>query len=412
MTESSPESGFFHCGRCGAVFPAPTGALVSRRCPECGNDPVPPSIRREPLELPVDPAAAADAASQDAPSGEADAAKRRHGKRHRKKTSTFQNVAVLIGIWLTLLGVFAVSMKLYRSHEEQKENERSAHLRESRRSLEVAGLDPNLQERERVFLTRAFPKCQNAFLAFLSSTTPELRAQWVAGGPDMVGKMSRFQGVTSLFRPSEPPKNDYAGVIETADGPLVETMWKCEEGYRIEAVFLLEKDEWRLDWEAFARFSEMPWAIFAAGAGPEVQEFRLLARERLAKERMMDPALSVVLHPPRFGVPREAGAPSPEFVVPRQSVPGRKLEALFRMKKEGKTCLGAKLPAEDPDGMIRVRVKIRRLLDARGVRKFEIEDVVAGHWLSIKDSGIPVVDEDTKAPDPAPPPGHKEGTNP
>ena len=89
------------------------------------------------------------------------------------------------------------------------------------------------------------------------------------------------------------------------------------------------------------------------------------------------------------GATEEAGTPSPEFVVPKLSGPGRKLQALFDLHGQRKFPLGAKVPSEDPDDMIRLRVRVRRSTDSHGVRKFEIEDVLAGHWLGVAESGIP-----------------------
>ena len=212
--------------------------------------------------------------------------------------------------------------------------------------------------------------------------------------------ISRFQGTTSLFLPAEAPALEYVGVIETTAGPLVETLWKDKDNYRIEAVFRRDRNDWRLDWEAFTRFAEIPWPMFAAGAGEPLQEFRLLARQRLVGERKNDLAISLVFYPPRFGMPGDVGTASPEFLIPRANDNGRKLEALFALRAQGKSPLSAHVPAEDPDGMIRVRVRIRRHVDAQGTRRFELEEVLAGHWLGIADTGIPETpaeDESTPA---------------
>lgn len=115
----------------------------------------------------------------------------------------------------------------------------------------------------------------------------------------------------------------------------------------------------------------------------------MLARERLPDERKLDPEISLVLYPTRFGVPDEASAASPELLVPRISEAGRRLQALFQMHAKKQIPLGARIPAEDPADMIRVRVRVKRSFDTRGVRHFHIEEVLAGHWLSIADHGIP-----------------------
>ena len=212
----------------------------------------------------------------------------------------------------------------------------------------------------------------------------------------MVARMERHAEGPALLLSEEPPTPEYVGVIWLGDEPLVETTWLARDGCRMEVVFRRERDEWKIDWDAFVRYSALPWVMFAAGEGEPVQEFRLLARERLAGSNQYDTALSLVFHVPRFGSPGEPGASSPEFVMARASPQGQKLQALFRMKKEGKVPLGAHAPQRDPEGMIRVRVRIRRE-DAGGERRLVLEDVLAGHWLSVTESGIP--DESDPVPD-------------
>lgn len=389
---SGTQAGLFHCGRCGALFEAQAGGTVVRRCPECGGDPVPPPPCRELAE-----ATQGQVSSHDRGGGsEGGDARRSRSKRSRKVSPAVRNLVIFISVWVLLLGVFAVSVKMVHERGAREDRERAAQRRRAQETT-ADGARRGFSERDRVFLTKAVPGCRVAFFSFLQSVTPEARAQWILGGAATIGRMQRFYQANTLFLPEKMPEQQYIGVLETNEGPMVESLWLTSEGYRVEAVFRRERGEWRLDWDGFTRFSEMPWVMFLAGAGDPVQEFRLLARERLAGDRKHDPALSLVFHPPRFGVPDDVGAPSPEFVVPRLSEPGRRLEALFELRSKGKTPLGAEVPRQDPDDMIRVRVKVRREVDEQGGKKFLLEEVLAGHWLNLAESGIP---EELEAPPP------------
>lgn len=47
----------------------------------------------------------------------------------------------------------------------------------------------------------------------------------------------------------------------------------------------------------------------------------------------------------------------------------------------------------DPESLIRVRVKVRRIKDDEGSR-FELVDVVACHWYSSDDPGVEIPEQE------------------
>jgi len=401
--------GFFHCGRCGRFFRAEAGVALVRRCPHCGGDPaLALSDRRDP-RLPI---AAGDivrdmalGAEPGAAGNEAAAAESRHQHRagHRRRVSpALRRLVIFIAAWVALLGVVAVVMKVVNDRRESEELQRMNEYKRTRGDKQE-GLVISERVRDREFLDDVFGPCQRALTGFLQATSPEERLQWVCDPLRLTGPLSRFYQTNTAFVPGDALENEYLGVIETSTGVIVESLWKGPEGRRIEAVFRKQDDQWRLDWEAFVRFSEVPWVMFVAGGGEEVGEFRLLARERLANERRLEPSISLVMHPPRFGVPDEPGPVSSEFVVPRLSDAGRKLGTLFRMRRDGEVPLGARVPGEDPEDMIRVRVRVRRIDDDKTRRRYEIEEVLAGHWLGIEDTGIPEPGEAEESGQPAEP---------
>ena len=66
-------------------------------------------------------------------------------------------------------------------------------------------------------------------------------------------------------------------------------------------------------------------------------------------------------------------------------------EALMREADDG--VFGTRLAERDPKGMIRVRVVLRRSAekDEHGDWGFEIEKLVACHWMSFDELGLPEV---------------------
>jgi len=187
-------------------------------------------------------------------------------------------------------------------------------------------------------------------------------------------------------------KITHSSVVHLPSGPAIETHWSSSDGYELDSVFIKENDEWRLDWDHFARYSDYPWPLFLAGSGGAFSEFRLLARERLAEERKNADAISIVLYAPRFGYTMEPGFQSPEFLIRRDTKNGRLLDAAFKLERENKRVFGAKFSNNNPAGFIRVRVKVRRS-EKDLERGFELEEVVACHWYSVDAPGVEIPDQ-------------------
>ncbi len=246
-----------------------------------------------------------------------------------------------------------------------------------------------LADEDHALMSRAQAKCVANLSGFLSGGTPEVRNQFVRTPLDTARRMARFYqtnpfmnfDVTSI-------RGAGSGVIHLKDGRrLVETRWQIADGRSFDAVFFDENGNWLLDWEEFVRFSEHPWLLFLSGAGEGEGEFRLFARERLADQRNEVGVLRIALHAPRFGYPGEAGDASTEFLVDQDSESGWRLKAALKARNEGERVYGSTLANQDPEGMIRVRVKVRRADGSLG-RTFTIEEVKACHWLSIDDPGV------------------------
>ncbi|RYD35205.1 MAG: hypothetical protein EOP87_07750 [Verrucomicrobiaceae bacterium] len=246
-----------------------------------------------------------------------------------------------------------------------------------------------LADEDYALMSRVYGKCLANLSGFLSAGTPEVRNQYVRTPVDTARRMARFYqanpfmnfDVTSI-------RGAGSGIIHLKDGRrLMDTRWKMTDGRSFDAVFFDEDGGWRLDWEEFVRFSEHPWLLFLSGSGDGEGEFRLFARERLADQRNEVGALRVALHAPRFGYPGEADEASTEFLVDQDSEAGRLLVQALKVRKEGGRVYGSNLPNQDPEGMVRVRVKVRRTDGSLG-RSFTIEEVKACHWLSIDDPGL------------------------
>ncbi len=297
---------------------------------------------------------------------------------------------LLILGWMGLITLIVVAARVLLG-EESRTIERVREREAASRLVEAAS-NADLD-----FLSREMPECQRVFGQFLSARTPESGTQFVFSPVNMAGRMERYFSLNPMIRLAPASiVSKGSGVLELPGGRAIEARWRAGDGREVDAVFLRERNQWRLDWEHFVRYSDYPWALFLAGSGEPQGEFRLLARQRLAEKSSVETGLSLVFYAPRFGYPAQPAAQSPEFTMAEDSADARLLEAAFLREKEGRRPFGADLPSVDPEGMIRVRVKIRRTEEG-GTRRFEIEEVVACHWLAVEASGIPDPDDGVTA---------------
>jgi hypothetical protein len=174
---------------------------------------------------------------------------------------------------------------------------------------------------------------------------------------------------------------------------MIETRWNDGKGQEVDALFRRNGSVWKLDWEHFMRYGGYSWSLFLAGEGSAEVEFRLLARllaRRVITGEKADAdssRLRFTLLSPVFGRPAEFGVESPEFVVNSYSDEGLLLGAAFDSKRSGKPFFGGEFSPMEPENLIRVRVLIKRG-EFAGARSFELEEVMACHWIGVDDPGF------------------------
>lgn len=373
---------WYHCGRCGTLFKSPAGDPNDRRCSHCGQDPslgLPAVSTRpgthpatqHPIVLPTRTGASK--------------ARKKSDSRHPKRNSLIAKI--LLG-WLLTTALIALLIR-WLWPEVTGSNASEA----ARFSVQGTAGDEAV-----VMIQKALVPCGAVLGGFLNAGTPEERNQFVLNPVTTAGRMARFYDLNPLTRINPKNVNNTVNtMLNLPDGQALESRWITTDGRSFDCVFVKQNGEWRLDWEHFSRYCEYPWSLFLSGSGAQEVEFRLLVRERLAKEHSESSYMSLAFYAPRFGSPGQVGVASPEFVIKRDSDDGRLLAAAFKIREKGETLYGSKLPAMDPDGMIRVRVKMRRLQsDPDATPKFELAKVITCHWLATDDPGLQPLDLNSK----------------
>jgi len=367
---------WYHCGQCGSLFQSNFGFNDNRVCEVCEKDPS-AGLWSEPDINSIDSAAKLAGNKK-----QLDKAGNDGRRKVRKKRRNNVMMRVVI-IWILLmLGV--VGLRQYWSRSEAEKQRQEAI------SSKMDLLDEKL-----AILNKALPECHRALAGFLTSGTPEARTQFIAKSAETAGKMAMFYQRNPFPSVDVGSLHRIAGeVIRVGDQWMISTRWKetIEDGAEFDAVFQWESDTWKLDWLHFSRYSEFPWASFLAGEGPDVAEFRLLARKHLQDdgEEGKGTRVAFVMLPPEWGRSTELGIESPQFLLDRGGDEGLLLGATFRAKTDNEFLFGGSLSSMEPEGIVRVRVEVKRE-EIGGVRRFEIKSLPACHWI---DSEVPGFDLD------------------
>jgi len=379
------------------LFQAPLDAK-DRTCSSCGRD----------------PSTFGEKTAKSGPTGYAPLAERRAStaeegplpqKRAIRKRRPSSLIYKILAGWLVFI-LLLIFLAKRLSQDDEK-------LGMQVRNSQVVKNGP-LGDEELAILDEAMPQCARCLGGFLGSGTPEERNQFVWKPISVAGKMARFYGMNPLSQVNPTDvKNTAKRLLQLETGPAIITEWEVVDGRKLDAVFYKEDGEWRLDWEQFVRYGELPWPLFLAGSGGATGEFRVMARSKRVDEKSSGNLLSIVLYSPRFGYPGDPGNASPEFLVPRDSEDGRLLAAAFRAERGGKSPFDGALAAGDPDGMIRLRVRVKRTDSEKG-RVLTLERVIACHWLANDEPGLAplseqqVLDDEATLRDTDQPPAHTE----
>jgi hypothetical protein len=369
------DKAWYHCGRCGSLFRSPPGNPNERICALCGRD---PSLGLETAATRDEPEVPARASREPAP--QPDRTADRSGTRKPKSNRI---VAKLVIGWVVIMVLVVIGVRVF-SPETTKSGSSDSGLE--------TGVKGTSGDETVVNLEKAMPFCRKALFDFLGASTSEERNQVVLDPVKTVGRMARFYDLNPMTRvESDTLKPTATTLLKHPDGPAVEGRWEAPDGRVLDCVFVRQNDEWRLDWDHFARYQEYPWAPYLAGEGPDECEFRLLVRRRVARDANESNQLDLVFVPPRFGRPESTTAPSIEVIIERDTANGKRLTAGFNQRESRVARFGSTLPDLDPEGWLRVRVKLRRLpANAEGTleKRFELITVIACHWLATDDPGV------------------------
>ena len=364
---------WFHCATCGELFSGKVDFSADRLCPVCGGKPAPSP---EPAPLATD--VAGEAAI---PFEQAQFVPERRQSRIAAKWK-------VLFVWLVLMGAVFLIARMVSSDNQPQEVIGSQGQSANQEKTVLKGRDQDLLE-------QVLPACRQTLGRFLSAQGVDEQRSLVLPRPDLAARMERHYSDNSLLEADPDTMTLIAGTfLDLPEGRTVLTQWETEEGASFDAAFRQVGEEWRLDWEHFARYSDLSWALFLAGSGEEDEaEFRLHARRRMASEGDPRNGIGVVLSAPLRRHMEEVGYSQSMQGLSLNGADGTLLQLAFARAESGIPLFGAGCLDVNPEGKIRVRVRVKRMSEDGGL-KCSITKVMACHWYDSKATGMETISQD------------------
>lgn len=368
---------WYHCGRCGNLFSASNHDTL---CDRCGQPPTPDQALGEVKENAIDqrpvkmiPAVQGETSDHSQP------ARVRSVK--KEKTDYFL-VKLSVG-WLCFLALFVILIYKVKDPGKWMRRTQAQRFAEATADFEKA---TTIADNQRIFNSAQASISTNT-TGLLDNISPESRAQHVLQTKNVVLSILHDGGKTKLLGSDANIQIESTNVIRIHDTPRIEILWKDEKGRRVEMVYAEEDQEWKIDWEAFAKSSTETWTMFDSGEEPKTGTFRFLVRERLAENFALNNQLSIVFYEPSFWNGVEPITQTPEFLLDRDSTIAKQIIAALNAKKNKQPIYNTMFSQKDPEGMARVRVTIERKVNGKE-KIFTIKSVDALHWMNVNDFGL------------------------
>lgn len=241
------------------------------------------------------------------------------------------------------------------------------------------------QTRNRIFFDNHKPEIVGNVVGFLRGRNEEERIQYIDLSADLALPFARYYRRHSFPEPELPIGMVASNVIEISKEPLVlaiESIWMDSAKHRFGAVHFYDGRGWKLDWECFAPYSTDAWTRFRAQASENEGEFRVLVRKRRSNDESKYISLSFYRAPALGDEGNEftkTGSPSVE--VPVDSQNGIRFLELWKQFEDGKSPYDSLLPKIDPEGFMRIHVKLAwEETDRKDVNRLVLKDILGTAW--------------------------------
>ncbi|MGB0993564.1 MAG: hypothetical protein ACPG32_13980 [Akkermansiaceae bacterium] len=403
--------GHFHCTECGSLFEDTIQSIQTQRCPVCGNPPTGKVLAGTEQDRRVAQVTRAGDPSRNEHSTkhgvnhetqeiyEATLEAQQKGnkgrvKRTKRREKASKKVPIAICVWIVLTGITVGLIQFFDDSTEDADLKDKA-AREFDRRQEQA------RNQNRMKLAKdAAPQCEAMITAFFNASSPAAKSQYVYRGRELAAVMSRYYREHASFS-SVRSKMQILRVewLDMLGRSAVGAVLRSNLGETLEAVFIKDGKEWKLDWESLIKYGTDSWSLFPTREKGTKGTFRLYVRiKNLSNLEDLD-ELSIVFYKPDVYFKKDTtGMPSSSIRIPKDSDLGKKLLALHEdVSSKSKDEFGFTLKGIDPDGFIRVRASFEVSEDDSGKPTLELTDILSNHWYGGYSVEVPEEEEAEKA---------------
>ena len=297
-------------------------------------------------------------------------------RRRKKKLKKEKSKALLIftTVWLAIISSVSYLLK---SEDDSKQDQ----------DEESADEESIIAARNRLFAGEHFPKINVSFKAFLGQFESGRRLQFIDQSSRLSLQFNRFYRSAVFPTPEGEIGVGVRNVIEIKSGPdpvlALETIWVDGKNRILETVHVHDGEAWKLDWEAFGPYSTSPWVLFVSGTERSEGIFRLYMR----KMKSLDDSKRFFVKfyaPPVFGESdRRASSfdvESPEVEVDARSGLGQQFIEVLENHQNKDFFLGSVFPHYDPEGYLRVTVKLAWESDEKDEPVLVLKELISPSW--------------------------------
>lgn len=306
-------------------------------------------------------------------------------RKKRRKKEDNKKLYLFIGAWFFVIIGLVLLFNFQGGNQEEADVE--------------AGIGSGMKPWEREFLREHLNRINRNFNGFHAADTHSKKQQYIDRSSELAADYNRFNQTHSVPTYVAPMRLVTQNILEIQKEPLVlamETIWTDQKSRQAEAVHVWDGDGWKLDWESYAPYSSVPWTLFRSGVGKKKGEFRLLVRRR--KGGADSNEMTLLFYSPQ---PPGEGAleairmtESPEVVIERRGEMGKKLRFLLDEREAGKMPIESILGQGDPEGMVRVWVKLAwEESEGESEPQMVLEELKGVSWYGSRIQGILAVDE-------------------
>jgi hypothetical protein len=298
----------------------------------------------------------------------------RHKKKKPKKKK--RNYFLIFAIWLatasvvTLVSIWVISM----TEEKAKK---------------LDSVVDKLAGEERAFYLKEYPAIESQLQGFLRAESDEGREEFVRDIPGIGRRIQRF------YRENSAP---YSGArlfgkpvfwnvaFEESPG-FVEVAWPLDRQRNLEAVFVKEEDEWRLDWEQYVRYDTENWELFRQNLTDDNSGIFRVYLEKVAEGQVAEnPWIKIRFLQPHKDASRRERSDSPIIKLDGTSSVATQVAQCF-LDRLGESDGYSQLWELDPRNFRRVTVALAwEMSPDTGQEVLVVEEILAQHWRSLSSS--------------------------